>query len=594
MARKYFILNFEQFNKYVTINKNAENYSKRYLLDFKDGYFIRTTCVRVSRANVLTTDKVICIDDENIRSYDKTLIIVDESKIDGSQLTVHLCDTINEACREYYKDEEPEELKYKYFVLFKSQRDYFLTRIDEPGYTYKFEYKKLFDKDSFEVKLPNWYITIKDDYTIIKLNQFMVNNLESRADLWLKYRVQQGLVPVKFHTVRLFKTYEEADEFAEKEIKLNCDYQGGFVYSNQVEHKDTNDFMPYTLGSLKLDNSGCGSVYFHNNKYDPKLHEKIFDSMLDRTSCTAKVLDMLLDKKETDMTIKDVKFNPPATIVFWSDGTKTVVKCQANDKFDPEKGLAMAISKKFLTTTRSKSKWYDTFKKFIPEKDPKHYSVKIERKIDHYDKKGFTNETTVTVKELPIDYNKLRANIPESTTVKVISETKDTKISDSPLVDKINQDYILEMFNAGATIHKISKETGLSEYYVKKYIDIATNPDYGKNKAARILNNIASKKNKPEKKERKKHVIRTQIDYPDYLDKETCDRVLERTKEKYKDHPKIQYLSELQKYFIMECKREYIMTHYGNGYDMYAIAKVIGINAASVQRIWNACKSGKD
>lgn len=591
MARKYFILNFEQFNKYVTINKNAENYSKRYLLDFKDGYFIKTTCVKVSRANVLTTDKVIYIDDNNIHSYVQTLIIADESKTDGDRLRVHLYDTINEARREYYKDKESEEPKYKYFVLFKNQRDYFLTRIDEPGYTYKFEYKKLFDKDSFEVKLPNWYITIKDDYTLIKLNQFMVNNLESRVNLWLKYRVQQDLIAVKFHTVRLFDTYEEADEFAEKEIKFNYDYQSGFVYSNQVvEHKDTNGLIPHNLGSIKLNNSGCGSVYFQNYKYDPKVHEKIFDSMLDRTRYMAE----FLGKKETDMTIKDVKFNPPATIVFWSDGTKTVVKCQANDKFDAEKGLAMAISKKFLTTTRSKSKWYDTFKKFIPEKDPKHYSVKIERKIDHYDKKGFENETTVTVKELPIDYKKLCANVPESTTVKIISETKDTKISDSPLVDKINQDYILEMFNAGATVHKISKETGLSEYYVKKYIDIATNPDYGKNKAARILNNIASKKNKPEKKERKKHVIRTQIDYPDYLDKETCDRVLARTKEKYKDHPKIQYLSELQKYFIMECKREYIITHYGNGYDMYAIAKVIGINAASVQRIWNACKSGKD
>ena len=43
--------------------------------------------------------------------------------------------------------------------------------------------------------------------------------------------------------------------------------------------------------------------------------------------------------------IKNVIFNDPATIVFWNDGTKTVVKCGKNDTFDPEKGLAMAISK---------------------------------------------------------------------------------------------------------------------------------------------------------------------------------------------------------------------------------------------------------
>lgn len=46
--------------------------------------------------------------------------------------------------------------------------------------------------------------------------------------------------------------------------------------------------------------------------------------------------------------IKNVIFNNPATIVFWADGTKTVVKCQGSDEFDPEKGLAMAISKKAL------------------------------------------------------------------------------------------------------------------------------------------------------------------------------------------------------------------------------------------------------
>lgn len=44
--------------------------------------------------------------------------------------------------------------------------------------------------------------------------------------------------------------------------------------------------------------------------------------------------------------IKDVIFNDPATIVFWMDGTKTVVKCQEGDEFDPEKGLTMAIAKK--------------------------------------------------------------------------------------------------------------------------------------------------------------------------------------------------------------------------------------------------------
>ena len=47
-------------------------------------------------------------------------------------------------------------------------------------------------------------------------------------------------------------------------------------------------------------------------------------------------------------TIKKVIFNKPATIVYWSDKTKTVVKCGKHDKWDKEKGLAMAISKKLV------------------------------------------------------------------------------------------------------------------------------------------------------------------------------------------------------------------------------------------------------
>lgn len=62
--------------------------------------------------------------------------------------------------------------------------------------------------------------------------------------------------------------------------------------------------------------------------------------------------------------IKNVIFNDPATIVFWSDGTKTVVKTQNNEGFDPEKGLAMAIAKKALG---NKGYYFDEFKKWTKD-----------------------------------------------------------------------------------------------------------------------------------------------------------------------------------------------------------------------------------
>ncbi len=59
--------------------------------------------------------------------------------------------------------------------------------------------------------------------------------------------------------------------------------------------------------------------------------------------------------------IKKVIFNDPATIVFWKDGTKTVVKSY-EDKFDPEKGLAMAITKKALG---NQGNYYNEIHKYV-------------------------------------------------------------------------------------------------------------------------------------------------------------------------------------------------------------------------------------
>ena len=65
--------------------------------------------------------------------------------------------------------------------------------------------------------------------------------------------------------------------------------------------------------------------------------------------------------------IKNVIFNDPATIVFWEDGTKTVVKCQDGDEFDPEKGLTMAITKKAYG---NKGSYCNKLKKWLPKEEP--------------------------------------------------------------------------------------------------------------------------------------------------------------------------------------------------------------------------------
>lgn len=64
--------------------------------------------------------------------------------------------------------------------------------------------------------------------------------------------------------------------------------------------------------------------------------------------------------------IKDVIFNPPATIVKWADGTKSVVKADNSEAYDPEKGLAMAIARKMYG---NKYDYYNVFKKWLKKFD---------------------------------------------------------------------------------------------------------------------------------------------------------------------------------------------------------------------------------
>lgn len=71
--------------------------------------------------------------------------------------------------------------------------------------------------------------------------------------------------------------------------------------------------------------------------------------------------------------VVDVIFNEPATIVLWSDGTKTVVKTQEGESYDPEKGMAMAFSKKLMGD--NKRDYYHTFLHYLKKYNKQYVQV---------------------------------------------------------------------------------------------------------------------------------------------------------------------------------------------------------------------------
>lgn len=78
--------------------------------------------------------------------------------------------------------------------------------------------------------------------------------------------------------------------------------------------------------------------------------EDVYNSMTDRQQnvCQFMIREAIknVTRSFTPDSIKKVIYNDPATIIFWSDGTKTVVKCMEDEDYDPEKGFMAAVTKR--------------------------------------------------------------------------------------------------------------------------------------------------------------------------------------------------------------------------------------------------------
>ena len=99
-------------------------------------------------------------------------------------------------------------------------------------------------------------------------------------------------------------------------------YRGKITMVNVCKHSD---------GSV--DNIHCEFCLYH-----------------DRRTLPAMAFDKLLPKRNAPRSVPGIEriiFNDPATIVFWTDGTKTVVKAH-DEEFSEEHGLAMAMARKLL------------------------------------------------------------------------------------------------------------------------------------------------------------------------------------------------------------------------------------------------------
>lgn len=81
-----------------------------------------------------------------------------------------------------------------------------------------------------------------------------------------------------------------------------------------------------------------------------------------------------------DFRVKKIMHNGPATIVFWKDGTKTVVRLKEGDKYDPYAAFTAAVAKRLYGKNMKISEIVDRYSKDlkkidIPEAQPRELSV---------------------------------------------------------------------------------------------------------------------------------------------------------------------------------------------------------------------------
>lgn len=70
------------------------------------------------------------------------------------------------------------------------------------------------------------------------------------------------------------------------------------------------------------------------------------------------------------LTINKVIYNPPATIILWNDGTKTMSKCDKEDTYDKATGFMLCVLKKKYGNKTVK-KMFDRYVYDIPRENTK-------------------------------------------------------------------------------------------------------------------------------------------------------------------------------------------------------------------------------
>lgn len=146
------------------------------------------------------------------------------------------------------------------------------------------------------------------------------------------------------------KSYNQYAEYALGKVYVIHDIRGALIGYQTVallkeEEGDISGGFIESLEALELVEPDAGICE------KEELRKEILSKM-----ATIKVAKT---KNFYSLNVSKIIFNPPATIVFWEDGTKTVVKCSAEDEFNEYYGFLAALGKKVYESNSQIKKLFD-------------------------------------------------------------------------------------------------------------------------------------------------------------------------------------------------------------------------------------------
>lgn len=217
-------------------------------------------------------------------------------------------------------------------------RNAYIRKVKAPGYTYV-----------IYLDLPFHFSDTKELERVSKWLDVKRSNSTKRF-----YII--GCLPPEYLTYYNDLRLDDGGEYFIPALELNIRYKLDGHYSFHILPEDV-----HCIGRVR-------SVYgdTHTKKSDKDKEETKMET-------TKKYYDytQAASVYRSAFGIEKVIFNSPATIVFWKDGSKTVVKCSDSDVFDPLAGIAFALMRKVY------GKEYRRVEKYAKEYERLHPSVDI-------------------------------------------------------------------------------------------------------------------------------------------------------------------------------------------------------------------------